>query len=222
MKMRLRVEGGSLRRWLNQEAVLRAVAEEAGAHSVTWIFPAHRQLQSDPAPPVGSQHSCQPTVKLHVLPLVWIFTLGKGQCGGAGGSSWDLPCSSKTPAHAMDQFATFCGFDILLTPHSSQMASTTPPPACLSQGPGRPRSRSRDAAQKLKDRTFIMTPRQVELHLTTRFCAATSTMLAHTFPIPGHPQGPGMFGITMVNIVELQQALRQAVRNMRDQGILAR
>ena len=38
----------------------------------------HRQLQSDPAPPVESQYSCQPTVKLHILPLVWIFTLGKG------------------------------------------------------------------------------------------------------------------------------------------------
>ena len=33
-----------------------------------------------------------PTVKLHILPLVWIFTLGKGEYGGAGGSSWDLPC----------------------------------------------------------------------------------------------------------------------------------
>ena len=38
----------------------------------------NHQLQSDPAPPVGSQHSCQPTVKLHKLPLVWLFPLGKG------------------------------------------------------------------------------------------------------------------------------------------------
>ena len=37
-----------------------------------------RKLQSDPATPVGSQHSCQPTVKLHILPLVWNFPLGKG------------------------------------------------------------------------------------------------------------------------------------------------
>ena len=35
-------------------------------------------LQSGPAAPVGSQHSCQPTVKLHILPLVWNFPLGKG------------------------------------------------------------------------------------------------------------------------------------------------
>ena len=35
-------------------------------------------LQSGPAAPVGSQHSCHPTVKLHILPLVWIFTLGTG------------------------------------------------------------------------------------------------------------------------------------------------
>ena len=29
-------------------------------------------------PNVGSQHSCQPTVKLLILPLEWIFPLGKG------------------------------------------------------------------------------------------------------------------------------------------------
>ena len=29
-----------------------------------------RTLQNAPAPPVGSQHSCHPTVKLHILPLV--------------------------------------------------------------------------------------------------------------------------------------------------------
>ena len=40
--------------------------------------------------PVGSQHSCRPTVKFHMLPLVWSFTLGKGWYGGAGGSSWNL------------------------------------------------------------------------------------------------------------------------------------
>ena len=42
-------------------------------------------------PPVGSQHSCQPTVHLHILPLVWMCPLVKGQHGGAGGSSWNLP-----------------------------------------------------------------------------------------------------------------------------------
>ena len=36
------------------------------------------KVQSAPTPPVGSQHSCQPTVKLHILPLVWVFPLGKG------------------------------------------------------------------------------------------------------------------------------------------------
>ena len=32
--------------------------------------------QSDPTTPAGSQHSCQPTAKLHILPLVWNFPLG--------------------------------------------------------------------------------------------------------------------------------------------------
>ena len=62
-----RVEGTGLRRWLNQEEVLRAVSEVTGAHTVTLMFP-----------------------------------------------------HSKTSA--ADQFAMFCGFDILLTPHSSQLA----------------------------------------------------------------------------------------------------
>ena len=35
------------------------------------------KLQSAPTPPAGSRHSCQPTVKLHVLPLVWPFPLEK-------------------------------------------------------------------------------------------------------------------------------------------------
>ena len=39
---------------------------------------ALRKGQSDPATPAGSQHSCQPTVKLHILLLVWNFPLGEG------------------------------------------------------------------------------------------------------------------------------------------------
>ena len=31
-----------------------------------------------PTPPVRSRHSCQPTVKLYIVPLVWIFPLGMG------------------------------------------------------------------------------------------------------------------------------------------------
>ena len=37
-------------------------------------------------PTAGSQYSCQPTVKLHILPAVWIFLLGKGWYGGAEGA----------------------------------------------------------------------------------------------------------------------------------------
>ena len=43
--------------------------------SLVWPL---RKEQSDPATPAASQHSCQPTVKLHILPLVWNFPLGKG------------------------------------------------------------------------------------------------------------------------------------------------
>ena len=42
-------------------------------------------FMSAPTPPVGSQHSCQPTVKLHMLPLVWIFSSGKGLVRGRRG-----------------------------------------------------------------------------------------------------------------------------------------
>ena len=48
---------------------------------------ALRKGQSYPATPAGSQHSCQPTVKLHILPLVWNFPLRAGWCGVAGCSS---------------------------------------------------------------------------------------------------------------------------------------
>ena len=62
-----------------------------------------REITERPhAPLVGSQHSFQSTVKPHGLPLVWIFPLGKGEYGGAGGSSWNvrwvatvLPCLSS-------------------------------------------------------------------------------------------------------------------------------
>ena len=152
----LRVEGGGLRRWLNQEAVLRAVAEETGAHSVTWIFP-----------------------------------------------------SIKTPA--VDQFAMFCGFDILLTPHSSQMASL------FVARPGASVIEIQGCRAKI-EKTFIMTSRQVGLHHQILRGNADN---ANT-NIFGSRIGPWRVWDHTVNIVELQQALRQAVRNLRDQGILAR
>ena len=48
------------------------------------------KLQSAHTHPAGAQHSCQPTVKLHILPLVqlvWIFTLLKGVSTGAHGAA---------------------------------------------------------------------------------------------------------------------------------------
>ena len=59
------------------------------------------KIQSIPTPPVGSRYSCESTVKLHILPLIWNFPCGKGvvrgrraqgaaaglYLGAAGGSS---------------------------------------------------------------------------------------------------------------------------------------
>ena len=56
--------------------------------------PAQGTLHSARTPPVGSQQSCQPTVKLHVLPLVWFFSSEEGVVWGAGGRSLNLPCGS--------------------------------------------------------------------------------------------------------------------------------
>ena len=88
------------------------------------------QLQSAPAPPVGLQHSCRPTVKLHILPLVWIFTLEMGYYGGAGGSSWDLPGHSlvaKSPSlcapPARTHAATVGRADITGSTHTQQWYS---------------------------------------------------------------------------------------------------
>ena len=64
-----------------------------------------------PTPPAGSQHSCQPTVKLNILPLVWIFLWEIGSTGAQGaaaeqqlgftcalvGKVWDD--GARVPAH---------------------------------------------------------------------------------------------------------------------------
>ena len=65
----------------------------SGATTKRLALDVQEKIQSAPTPPVESQHSCQPTVKLHILPLlvVWNFPPGKGWYGGAGGSSWRLP-----------------------------------------------------------------------------------------------------------------------------------
>ena len=57
-------------------------AEDAQSAPVRQSFPFKG---NDRAPPVGSRHSCQPTVKRHILPLVWIFFSGKGVVRGRSG-----------------------------------------------------------------------------------------------------------------------------------------
>ena len=36
---------------------------------------------------MGAQHPCQPTVKLHILPLVWIFLWERGSMGTQGAAA---------------------------------------------------------------------------------------------------------------------------------------
>ena len=49
---------------------------------------AHTRVSAErPAPPAGSQHSCQPTVKLHILPLVWVFLWERGSTGAQGAAA---------------------------------------------------------------------------------------------------------------------------------------
>ena len=42
------------------------------------------------APPAGSRHSCQPTVKLHILPHGMKFSSGKGVVRGCGGQQLEF------------------------------------------------------------------------------------------------------------------------------------
>ena len=48
------------------------------AHTCHAVFSHLRKERSDPTTPAGSRHSCQPAVKLDILPLVWNFPLWKG------------------------------------------------------------------------------------------------------------------------------------------------
>ena len=54
-----------------------------------------RQLQSTPAPPVGSQHSFQPTVQLHTLPLAWISPSGNGVVRGRRGQQLEFTLGKR-------------------------------------------------------------------------------------------------------------------------------
>ena len=58
-------------------AALEAAPLQRARRTVVFPCTAH-EAERAPTPPVESQHSCQPTVKLYILPLVWIFPLGKG------------------------------------------------------------------------------------------------------------------------------------------------
>ena len=70
--------------------------------------PTHsqRKLQSAPTPPVGSQHSYEPTVKPHILPHGMDFHSGKGVVRGRRGQQlgfaviWGMPGTAGRAHHA--------------------------------------------------------------------------------------------------------------------------
>ena len=100
----------------------------------------------------------------------------------------------------------FCGFDILLTPHSSQMASL------FVARPGASVIEIQGCRAKI-EKTFIMTSRQVGLHhQILRGNADNANNAGANISDPGSRIGPWHVWDHTVNIVELQQALRQAVR----------
>ena len=55
---------------------------------VAYACAFQRQSQSAPTPPVGSQHVCQPTVKLHIIITPSMdFLWGRGSTGAQGAAS---------------------------------------------------------------------------------------------------------------------------------------
>ena len=79
-----------------RRVVAVGVFEEAGRA----VHPSHSVLRkghSDPATPAGSRHSCQPTVKLHILPLVWIFLWGRGSTGSQGAAAGICVACPRSP-----------------------------------------------------------------------------------------------------------------------------
>ena len=145
-----RVEGQSMRRWLNEEEVLRAVAEETGVHAVRWMFP-----------------------------------------------------NSKTPA--LEQFGMFCGFDILLTPHSSQLANLwfANPGSSVIEVQGR---------RAKYEKSFIMLSDSVNLH----------HQVLRGNDDNGNNDGGWSTWDHVVDIHHLRAALRRAMQNLRKQGIIGR
>ena len=76
-----------------------------------------RKLQSTPTPPVGSRHSSQPAVKLHILPLVRIFPWERGSAGAQGAAAgmclgW---LSEQLAVDAACYLSTFLPFNLSFT-----------------------------------------------------------------------------------------------------------
>ena len=80
-------------------------------HPAPWQHACRRNVNYR-APPSGVAHSCQPTVKLHILPLVWIFPLLKGEYGGA----WGQQLKSASRHNHSRAIGTTPHADPMLTP----------------------------------------------------------------------------------------------------------
>ena len=108
--------------------------------------------------------------------------------------------NSKTSA--LEQFGMFCGFDILLTPHSSQLANLwfANPGSSVIEVQGR---------RAVYEKSFIMLSESVNLHHQVLRGNADN----------GNDGGWSSWD-HVVDILHLRAALRRAMQNLRKQGII--
>ena len=71
------------------------------------------KLHSAPTPPVGSQHSCQPTVKLHILPHSMDFSSGNGVVRQQLGFTVQVPILLAHLRKGRKEAAKGCGGRVL-------------------------------------------------------------------------------------------------------------
>lgn len=146
-----RIEGTGFRAWLNEEAVLLAIAEETGVSTFTWATPF-----------------------------------------------------SKTSA--LDQLEMFTTFDILVTPHSSQLVNLLFAPANRSVI-------EMQAARQPLEKSFLLLSDQSNLHHQV----IRSNVDGDT---DGRVRNWALWDLH-VNIADLRIALRRAMANLRLHGIIA-
>ena len=112
-----------------------------------------RKLQSTPTPPVGSQHSCQPTVKLHVYYPYYGFLLCERGSMGAQGAAAEICLAAAWGAASSNPDST---------------ASTSPNAALHTNGIAPHRPGSRVMMRVLPTKKILHPPRKSQ-HLRLHF-----------------------------------------------------